>query len=90
MAAYPPSSAAYPPSTGAYPPSSSGPSASVELHLSCKGLKKADLLSKSDPLVAVYRLSAGKKWEEVSELYYCTQASRLVNWRDAGCATNAS
>ena len=56
--------AAYPPPSAAYPPSSRGPSTRVELHLSCKGLKKADVLSKSDPLVAVYS-PAVKGWTEV-------------------------
>ena len=49
-----------------YPPvSQSVPSSRVELHISCKGLRKADALSKSDPLVAVYTLSATKAWTEV-------------------------
>jgi hypothetical protein len=56
--------AAYPPPSAAYPPSSRGPSTRVELHLSCKGLKKADVLSKSDPLIAVYT-PAAKGWTEV-------------------------
>lgn len=57
MAAYPPPAASLP---------SRGPSTSVELHISCKGLRKADVLSKSDPLAAVYTQS-GKGWAEVSK-----------------------
>jgi Ca2+-dependent lipid-binding protein len=40
----------------AYPlaPQASGPSSRVELRISCKNLRYSDVLSKSDPVVAVY------------------------------------
>lgn len=52
----------------AYPPVvRSVPSSRVELHISCKDLRKADALSKSDPLTAIYTLSPTKAWIEVSQ-----------------------
>ena len=38
----------------------------VELHISCKDLRKADTFSKSDPLTAVYTYNPRGKWTEVS------------------------
>ena len=37
----------------------------VELHLSCQNLKDTDILSKSDPLVAVYSKAHNGSWTEV-------------------------
>lgn len=51
-----------------YPPPSlpGGPSMRVELHLSCKKLRDADVFSKSDPLVAVYTYNkSNDQWNEV-------------------------
>lgn len=51
-----------------YPPPSipGGPSMRVELHLSCKKLRDADVFSKSDPLVVVYTHNkSNDKWNEV-------------------------
>ena len=51
-----------------YPPLSlpGGPSMRVELHLSCKKLRDADVFSKSDPLVAVYTYNkSNDQWNEV-------------------------
>ena len=47
------------------PPPTSTLSTKVELHISCKGLMRADVLSKSDPLVAVFTYQ-GNSWIEVS------------------------
>lgn len=46
------------------PPSSSTPSTQVELHISCKDLRKADLLSKSDPLTVVSSCDGTGAWSE--------------------------
>ena len=44
----------------------------VELNLSCQGLKDADILSKSDPLVAAYIKTHHGSWSEVDqEIKYC-------------------
>ena len=40
-------------------------STKVELRISCKNLRDADVFSKSDPLVAVYTPSSSKSWNEV-------------------------
>jgi len=43
-----------------------GPALSVDLHISCKGLKNKDVGSKSDPIVVVYcRKSEQEDWMEV-------------------------
>ena len=43
------------------------PRTKVELRISCKRLKDKDVLSKSDPLVAVYTYNSTRKtWTEVS------------------------
>ena len=63
MAAYPPApqpSAAYPPA-----PQPGGPASRVELRISCKNLLRSDILSKSDPLVAVYTLDQRGAYTEV-------------------------
>ena len=41
-------------------------STQVELHISCKDLSKSDVLSKSDPLIAVYICDRAGSWSEVS------------------------
>ena len=41
-------------------------STKVELRISCKNLRDADVFSKSDPLVAVYTPSGLKAWSEVT------------------------
>ena len=61
MAAYP-STAAYPPPTGGC----TTPSSQVELSISCKKLIRGDVLSKSDPVVAVLTQSSDGKWSEVA------------------------
>jgi len=56
--------AAYP------PPTAGGPRTRVELHISCKKLRDADVFSKSDPLVAAYSYNKpSDSWSEV-----------LANW----------
>ena len=66
--------------TGA-PAFASTPSMKVELRISCKNLRDADVLSKSDPLVAVYtphRNVKARGWDEVEHcpvlcvLNYCS------------------
>lgn len=56
----------------AYPPppaASSKPSTKVQLHISCKDLRKADVLSKSDPLTAVYTSDSERSnWTEVAAI----------------------
>lgn len=64
----------------------STPSTKVELRISCKNLRDADVFSKSDPLVAVYAHSKrkGHPWEEVRKTVSlftavrCTQAKRSL------------
>ena len=46
-------------------PQVSGPSSRVELRISCKDLIRADILSKSDPMVIAY-IDQGGTWAEVS------------------------
>ena len=42
----------------------------VQLHISCEGLKDKDVLSKSDPICAVYVWDDSyKKWQEVSTIF---------------------
>ena len=41
----------------------------VQLHISCEGLKDKDVLSKSDPICAVYLWDESyKRWHEVSKI----------------------
>ena len=68
--------AAYPPASGAPYPPAAGPSSRIELRISCKGLRRTDLLSKSDPIAVVYTCSPyptpGRvSWEEVSSDLSC-------------------
>ena len=44
------------------------PSTRVQLHISCKDLRKADVLSKSDPLTAIYTCDQAGRWNEVVRL----------------------
>ena len=44
----------------------------VEMRISCKGLQDKDVLSKSDPMVAVY-LFEGSRWVEVSQIISCVE-----------------
>jgi hypothetical protein len=50
-------------------PLASGPgvvlSTTVELHVSCKSLKKMDKFSESDPVCVLYAMSERSRWEEV-------------------------
>lgn len=44
----------------------------VQLHVSCEGLKDKDVLSKSDPICAVYSWDENvKQWREVHKLDNC-------------------
>ena len=52
----------------AYPPVVTGPASRVELRISCKGLIRADLLSKSDPRVIVQTADQRGAWTEVAKL----------------------
>lgn len=62
-------------------PVSSAPSSKVELYISCKNLIDTDILSKSDPIVAVYTVDNGGRAVEVSQggTGYCLLSS-LSHW----------
>ena len=53
------------------PVQSDTPSTRVELRISCKNLRDADVFSKSDPLVAVYTPFGFKSWNEVTGAIIC-------------------
>ena len=51
----------------------------VQLHISCEGLIDKDVLSKSDPLCAVYIWDESyKQWREVSEK--CAESHDICLW----------
>ena len=61
--------AAYPPTPQPY-----GPSSRVELRISCKKLMRGDILTKSDPLVAVYTYDQRNVCTEVGTVQYSFHA----------------
>ncbi len=56
---------------------STSPSSKVELYISCKNLIDTDLLSKSDPIVAVYTIDNTGRTVEVRHLASCALFIRI-------------
>lgn len=54
------------PPTGGFQPGTANPQSEVEISISCRNLKDADLFSKSDPMVVVFVQDFGKtSWREL-------------------------